>query len=98
MLLHEQADQVTEGLVGLAFADLLSLRVLAQPCPRADLSRGLARCGQRKVPDAADRVALPSTASEVEEASRMFAKFHSIESTNLQVGRSNRPGRTTYPI
>ncbi len=65
MLLHEQADQVTEGLAGLAFADLLGLRVLAEARSRADLSRGLARSGQHEVPDAADRVALPSTAREV---------------------------------
>src|SRR5712691_5825910 len=56
MLLHEQADQVTEGLAGLALTDLLGLWVLAEARPRADLSRGLARSGQGKVPDAADGV------------------------------------------
>ena len=35
MLLHEQADEFAEGLAGLALADLLGLRVLAQPRPPA---------------------------------------------------------------
>src|SRR3989442_11886389 len=65
MLLHEQADQVTEGLAGLAFGALLGLGVLAESRPRPDLSRGLASPGQREIPDAADRVALQSTASEI---------------------------------
>src|SRR5437870_11017980 len=65
MLLHDQAAQLTEGLAGLAFADLLGLRVFAEARPRADLSRGLAGASQRQVADAADRVALPPTACEV---------------------------------
>jgi hypothetical protein len=65
MLLHEQANQLTEGLAGLAFADLLGLRVFTEPCPRANLPRGLAGASQRQIADAADRVALAPTAGEV---------------------------------